>query len=209
MPAKIRFPEGLDSPCKFKVADAIKVSLAACLTPTTTLSRVNVHKSPQSIVLPITTRGVGFGLAYVYKLVSSNQFIEPPSIYSIYRASLAILEAKTENAIGYNCTLRQQEECYSIVKSAGIHRLTANFKTVLGPLKRLVNAVGPFEHSGLKYVPSAMRNIQLRDGIQPRPENILISNLREKVVALSDELTSTIRFLKQLLMIIFCSMQMR
>ena len=146
--------------------------------------RLNLHGSDWSCIpmlLSISTRGIGLNLCSFYasqlKYLSRRDL---PDIYAVYRAILAIVEQKLYNL---GIPPRFSEHVYIYNHRLGIYGCF----WIPVTLQRIIDAIGVIatENVGV-YFPVMSRDTEIDGKFVPRPENILLSNLRQTVVALAD-----------------------
>lgn len=110
---------------------------------------------------------------------SDDDPLELPNIYASYRALLALVESRFLNLAdrSYN----QHAYVFS-----PILRDYYNIMNIPIIFKRYLEAIDILQYKDIIYFPAMSRNIFTQDGqFIPRPENIVLSNLRETVVALN------------------------
>lgn len=146
------------------------------------------------MMMPVTSRNIG--LSTVSLLHTANQYrnnLVMPDVYQMYRVYLAAFEAKViklrkESGI----LLRQPESIYSHTTArANFVEDIARFNAFSLGIKMTIEAIGVVTDSNdVAYLPVVAEIKRDPDGhLLPRPENTMLSNLRETVVELADEET--------------------
>lgn len=152
----------------------------------------NVNKKPQ--MLPVTSRNIG--ISTVSLLHTANQYrenLQMPDMYAMFRVFLASFEAKIiklrkESGI----SLRNSEAIYShSTARANFMEDIARFSAYPLAVKMTIDAIGVVtDTNDVAYLPVVADIRRDAEGhLLPRPENLLLSNLRETVVELADEET--------------------
>lgn len=140
----------------------------------------------EPMLLSITTRGIGLNVCSVYAdaIRNSRNRNELPDIHAVYRAMLAIAETKL-----YKLGRPFRKNSEQIYNRRDNWRLLEHdyFYSIPVTLQRMIEAIGIIEikDEGV-YFPVMSKNTVIDGEFMPRPENILLSNLRETVVALAD-----------------------
>lgn len=134
-----------------------------------------------AIMLSITTRGIGFGICHLIHMSSYYDTIRIPNIYAMYRVFLGLLECKLE-AIKTDPPVvpRLTEHTQTLGVTNHMLDVAKLVPIVPEPIRKIVNAIGWVEREEKIYVPAIAANSS------PRPENIILSNLRAAVVFLAD-----------------------
>ncbi|KAJ8713833.1 hypothetical protein PYW08_007453 [Mythimna loreyi] len=146
---------------------------------------MNCSVRPMS--LSITTRGIGLNLcAFYYNTIRDYPKFGRtlPNIYAVYRAMLALVEVKLMKV---GVPLRDFELVYR--NSVYLWEEIIGWSSFLIPvtIQKLIDAIGIIENEDEgTYFPVMSKNTLIDGRFVPRPENILLSNLRETVVALAD-----------------------
>ncbi|CAH0404107.1 unnamed protein product [Chilo suppressalis] len=156
------------------------------------LARLSEQQTLKAITLSITTRGIGIGICHLsYIAISYHTNIQIPSIYAFYRVSLGLLEAKLENIKkDMSVVPRYTEHCYQYRVTSDMLRVAQSVAIVPEPIKRIIDAVGHLTYEDKMYTPAVAAEVyDRRRQYVPRPEAILLSNLRNTVVALADPAT--------------------
>jgi len=166
------------------------------------LSEMQVIAQKQEVVVPITTRGVGFLVneSYQEAVSACPKACGTCSDVAAYRVCLAqqqvqLVKSDREASLNDPYVERLQHvECNTISttileqasSTPQSFRLTADF----------VNSIGKFEHQGTSYRPIVMSpyigGVSERSGdsdLVPDPYAVTFKNLRATVVALADEQT--------------------
>lgn len=135
-----------------------------------------------SLILPITTRGIGINLCSFYadviKLIPTK--IELPEIYASYRALLGLVESRLLNINrGFGHT-------YSYSPHLRSHYRIMDIPIIF---KRLLEAIDVLEYRSvgrlsITYCPAMSKDTVIDGNFIPRPENLVLSNLRKTVKAL-------------------------
>lgn len=137
-----------------------------------------------SLTLSITTRGIGINLSAFYADVANLLYttnteeptVDLPVIYQSYRALLGLVEMRLSK-IGH---CRHYDHVYNYS--------SVNYDTDLFNIpiifKRYLEAIYILKHKEIRYSPAMSKNIFIHGKFIPRPENIILSNLRQTVVAL-------------------------
>lgn len=136
----------------------------------------------QDLTLPITTRGIGYNLCLYYSrsVYDIRSKCVLPNIHSVYRALLGIVEEKFSR--NFIFPVRNHKLTYPYSRSwSGDYCLY-----LPKPLHSIVDAIGVIKYNHVRYYPAMSINTVIDGKFVPRPENILLSNLRDTVVALSD-----------------------
>lgn len=156
------------------------------------LARLGETQQQRACTLSVTTRGVGLGICQtMYTAITINENILLPSVYSLYRIFLAVTEAKLESLKSdYPLTSRHSDLTFKYSISSKMQHLARTVTVAPTPLVKLINAIGIIKKDGAIYLPAVHDTVRSREEeVIPLPENILYSNLRETVLALSNERT--------------------
>nr|XP_018905293.1 PREDICTED: uncharacterized protein LOC109035912 [Bemisia tabaci] len=143
--------------------------------------------------LPISTRGVGFYVQYLYgkfgRLLQSIQIEASP--YQLYRLSLMQLEYRLCKVMGQQTEMINS---YDLLPSKTLdldYQITAkNLPFNLSPIANLIMSVGNFELNEKTYYPIIAPHVtDEKKRFIPEPTTVTFSNLRKVVEYLSDPLT--------------------
>lgn len=158
------------------------------------LSSLQVSVNPRTVIVPITTRGVGFIIrAIVARLtrLAIRQLEPVPLAAALYRITLLALEAKVgiakeqTPATHYGSGYTQFDVSYDYVRKLG--ELGANFS----PIANYIASLGSFTAFNTRYLPRVPNQLTDEAGIiQHHPSLVTFSSLRQTVVALSDQNTT-------------------
>lgn len=182
--------QGAQTQEKFKTT--VKKTLVTGLpTMEQLLLKIEENNAHVTVNMPITTRGIGLSLVYMYYTTATVKDLILPDIYAIYRVGLALVESKLQLARReYTLPQRTPELVYNYNQEAALSAVLREITVFPEPIKRIINALGVIRYEGVLYLPFLMRNSYTRtDQFIPRPENIVLSNLRQTVVALGDAAT--------------------
>ncbi|XP_061727971.1 uncharacterized protein LOC133533056 [Cydia pomonella] len=147
-------------------------------------SMMTLH-SPIPLTLSVTTRGIGMSICHLVYAASSYKAIPMPDIYALYRLCLGLLEVKLSQDM---YTPAHVTDTYRYLSNADLNHI-AQSVWVPKQIQCLINAVGKMQHEGITYVPAVAKDVTDDAGAVPRPENLLLSNLRRAVELLSGPAT--------------------
>ncbi|KAI5715022.1 hypothetical protein M8J77_009134 [Diaphorina citri] len=121
------------------------------------------NRTERTQILSLSTRGIGFGTMYVTTMARQyQQDIIVPSIYSMYRAFLALLEAKLQI-----CPILSRYPNFTLQYNLDAHMLhlacTTSF--VPHPISRIINAVGILKYKERSYAPAVASSPISRAGV--------------------------------------------
>lgn len=156
------------------------------------LAKLGETQQLKAMTLSITTRGIGFGITQtLFTAYSINENIILPSSLTLYRISLALLEAKLEALKeDYPLVARNSAITYPYDVSSRLNHLAKTITVAPTPLVKSINALGIIKRDGCVYIPAVRDDLVDRDdNFVPRPESVMYSNLRKVVVALADATT--------------------
>jgi hypothetical protein len=156
------------------------------------LARLQESQTLKAITLSITTRGIGFGLCHLVFLSSSyNNRITIPNIYAMYRSYLGVVEAKLQLIKrDYPLPARNSESTYDYQIDATVLSVAQTVTVAPEPIRRIINAIGIIKHEEKVYIPAVSTDrYDNRERFVPRPEALMLSNLRTVVVSLSNPQT--------------------
>ncbi|KAJ8688130.1 hypothetical protein QAD02_023925 [Eretmocerus hayati] len=172
------------------IAKALKENLGAGIGLENVQGRLQLAKADLAIALPITSRGIGMGLCQMLFSLQAATLGQVPDIYGLYRAGLALYEAKLQRSKRHAKGTLRLTNYYRDVDEVQLQSLASGVSSCIEPIRQVVNAVGHFEHRNCVYRPAMMANLTNALGARyPQPGNILLSNLRWTVEALSDPTT--------------------
>lgn len=137
------------------------------------------------LTLSVTTRGIGFHLSRFVFLCGYNR-TPKLNIYATYRAFLGLFEIKLKP--NWLCTRIKPSETYRSSFVRTNPNLTSPIViSVPEQIKRIINAVGNITIGQRTFVMAVAKERLHENGkLIPEPQNLLISNLRRTVEALSD-----------------------
>uniref|UniRef100_A0A0A9WNJ6 Unconventional myosin-Ie n=1 Tax=Lygus hesperus TaxID=30085 RepID=A0A0A9WNJ6_LYGHE len=140
-------------------------------------------KTSSTIVVPISTRGIGFHSQILFCRAFSVVDVDTPcSVFALYRVSLFQLHYRMTRVRDSKLLFYDDHFCSKPLRHGFceiVSKLDRNFAT----LARLISAVGNFELEGVEYTP---RFPVLTRTTFPDPVAVNATNLRDVVSALSD-----------------------
>lgn len=155
-----------------------------------TLAKLEQAQTLKSITLSITTRAIGFNLCHLVRLcVNYGERIAIPSIYELYRVYLGLIEVKVASVqLPMISTL--SESLLPPPTNVSFVQTARSAVSVPEPISLMINAIGAIKYNDACYVPAIAAKRYTRNGLFiPRPENVVLSTLRETVIALANPLT--------------------
>lgn len=138
------------------------------------------------LTLSVTTRGIGFHLGRFFLFNGEKFQLGEPNIYATYRAFLGLFEIKLKP--NWLCTRIKPSEAYRSSFVRTNPNLTSTIViSVPEPINRIISAVGNVTIGQTTFVMSmASERLDENGKLIPEPQNLLVSNLRRTVEALSD-----------------------
>lgn len=155
------------------------------------MDRLEAYNTSKAITLTITTRAIGMGTLHIFAcLYEFNNVPVRGSIYQLYRVSLAVLEAKIQ-FVQRGVSLIQNNEDDFKHNTFNEEWLQAAKAVVVLPdqISSIVNAIGKTTAYDATYVPKLARDNYHEGRFVPQSEQVVLSNLRNTVEALSREET--------------------
>lgn len=148
----------------------------------------------RACMLTVTSRGVGFSTALLNQVVENMgcASLEVPSIYAQYRVYLAVFEARiVDLRRNYPKLLHHTDFIY---KHRGItlefERLIRNrLDRLPSHMAAIVSSIDIINYGEEAYIPVVAEVRDAQGKVQPRPETVLICNLRNTVEELANEQT--------------------
>ncbi|XP_073949708.1 uncharacterized protein [Choristoneura fumiferana] len=140
--------------------------------------------------LTITTRGLGLAACDLCYVAASAGVAAP--VYAMYRVFLGVAEAKL-NACSKHLEgpMRALQHEYKVTPDMLDAPLSVPILPAL--IKHIIDAIDVITVGGTTYCPFAAAQQRYAAGeMDPRPENLLLSSLRETVVTLSSPETSAL-----------------
>lgn len=171
------------------IEDDLKKTLFVCGSDIdATLNLIEETETLKTITLTVTTRGIGFSVAYCLRMLTKFPGrVENPTCYSVYRVALLQFEAKvmrTQEALPLphsNSTLCRTD----LIDSSLARRARINVVT-LKPLADIINQIGILKFNDAIYVPAQSLDQYNSEGeFIPYAHNVTFSNLRKTVEALA------------------------
>lgn len=149
----------------------------------------NVNKKAQ--MLPVTSRNVGLStVSLAYAATHYRQNLAVPDIYAMYRVFLAAFESKIITLRKQSGLLiRNPEAIYPHTAArANFIEDIARFNAYPLAIKMIIDAIGVVtDSSDVAHLPVvAQVRRDENDNLIPRPENVMLSTLRETVEELAD-----------------------
>lgn len=133
-----------------------------------------------ALPLPISTRGVGFAVSYIYHTLADHLTLYV-TIHQLFRASLLQLQFRMfKSTESKDTQLVVPKNFFNVFLNISDPRFIRPPKNNFKIIASIINKVGPFLHGDAEYHPGVPAT-QI-----PDPFNVTIDNLRETVVALSD-----------------------
>lgn len=156
------------------------------------LEKLTSNYNKKAQMLPVTSRNVGIStVSLLYTSIHYRHNLVIPNIYSMYRVFLAAFEARIINLRKQSgIMLRNSEAIYPhLTARANFIEDISRFNAYPLAIKMIVDAIGIVtDANDVAYLPVVAQSRRDDEGhLLPRPENLLLSNLRETVVELSDE----------------------
>ncbi|XP_073962520.1 uncharacterized protein [Choristoneura fumiferana] len=138
--------------------------------------------------LTITTRGLGLAACDLCYVAASAGVAAP--VYAMYRVFLGVAEAKLNACLPYlEGPMRALQHEYKVTPDMLDAPLSVPILPAL--IKHIIDAIDVVTVGGTTYCPFvAAQERDAAGGLYPRPENLLLSSLRETVVTLSSPETS-------------------
>lgn len=169
--------------------DSIKSEIFAFVT-NEQLEKLTSNVTKKSQMLPISTRTVGLATTnLIYTATQHKETIALPNIYQMFRVFLAALELKI---------IKLRKESGVIYEHpnarAGFMEDAARFNIFPLHIKMLIDAIGVVtDTDDVAYLPVIAQVRRDDEGyLQPRPENLLLSTLKETVKELADPETALV-----------------
>ncbi|CAB3233229.1 unnamed protein product [Arctia plantaginis] len=160
------------------------------------LARLAEPQTLQPLMLPVTSRGIGMATVQLsFTARQYSQDIRVPDIYAQYRVYLGLLEAKILS-LKSNFTMipRYTDSVYQHEgMTPSIIKILRTCTVAPVTIKKIVDAVGVLTHDERVYLPVVAKTVDAHGDLIPRPENIMLSSLRETVEALSDAETPLVQ----------------
>jgi len=156
--------------------------------PIKNMQRVTV---PQSVILPISTRSVGFMIRFlISKFARQNMNVKFHALCSaLYRVTLLQIDIKLSQAMRKQYIINTGREWFLRVDIPDFANSVCLLGTNFGPLVNLVSSIGVIKAFGTQYIPGSVKNTVDKHVRSFDPTTVTYSNLREYVTALSS--TST------------------
>jgi hypothetical protein len=152
---------------------------------------IEANKTFKAITLLVTTRTIGFSAAQIYFQSSAQRNPVYCNIYAFYRVNLALFEAKLYNICKIcEAPIQHADEVYEVPTRPEFQQVTQTVNAYPDQIGRVLKAVGPVTEGGEYFVPALVAEHRTRNGaLIPQYEKVILSNLRETVVALADPAT--------------------
>ena len=149
---------------------------------------------PRSIILPISTRAIGFitrSLVSKFSRLGIRELKYHNFCCALYRISLLMLDIKVMKAMSNHTSMNVGSRLFrNIDINEDLIRVTAACtRTGFCPLINLLSAVGVFKHFGCEYIPRYANQTVLNQQQFWDPTMVTFCTLREYVQALSNEAT--------------------
>lgn len=158
-----------------------------CSNAEVALPSVGEVVAREAIPLPVTTRGVGTGAVHLAKTVSKLTPTVDVDVRSIYRAGLGLVEARLARQQGmFTRTNPLSHYSKDVDVANSLIHTVRHIPMVPEPFYRLVNCIGVVKHQGDTYLPFLAKDKIANGRYVPVSTNVVLSNLRRTVVALSD-----------------------
>lgn len=148
--------------------------------------RLGYNVVTKAIPLTVSSRGIGFGVQHLAFATSSQRKFEMTDVYALYRVFLGVFEAKIQTVSQFYCdiidasAMKASKLDYKFITAArSITRLPE-------PIHRIIGMIGPVMHSKIRYLPCLPKDIYIEGRFVPEPTTVVLTNLRDVVVALSD-----------------------
>nr|QYW05750.1 MAG: coat protein [Partitiviridae sp.] len=151
--------------------------------------RLKETANQRAQMLSVSTRGVGVNLlTSIFTTTAYKNDIPTPNLYSLYRVTMAVLEAKIQSLKqNYPIPPRFSDEVAYLNNSADFERVCRSVIFLPKPLTTIVNSVGIVKNRNSIYIPVFNRDYNdSSDRFVPTPEGVRFSNLRKVVETLSD-----------------------
>lgn len=152
-------------------------------------TRLKEIANQKAQILSVTTRGVGVNLlTSLFTSSAHRKDIPTPNLYSMYRVSMAVIEAKMQSMKqNYPIPPRFTEETAQLNNSADFERVCRSIIFLPRPVATLVNSIGIVKNTNTVYLPVFARDHYDSKGrFIPTPEGVRFSNLRKVVISLAD-----------------------
>jgi hypothetical protein len=155
------------------------------------LNQIEANKTTKAVTHLVTTRTLGFCAAQIYFQSSAQWNLVYCSIYAFYQVNLALFETRL-----YNIRKIQEEpiqfadEVYEVPTRPDFMQIAQTVNAYPDQVGRMIKAVGPITKGGEYFVPALATGHYTRNGrLIPQSEHVVLSNLRDTVVAVADQAT--------------------
>jgi hypothetical protein len=153
------------------------------------LNQIEANKTMKAVTLLVTTRSLGFCAAQIYFQASAQRNPVYCNIYAFYRVNLALSEARIHNIRKIQeAQIQRSNEVYEVPTRPDFLQVTQTVNAYPDQIGRILKAVGPISEGEEYFIPALAAGQRTRRRVMiPQSERIVLSNLRDTVVALSDQ----------------------
>ena len=146
-----------------------------------------------TIILPITTRGIGFVVRFLITNIIATKQNNPIDSHrlcsALYRIGLLSMDMKISQSTKYPMRHNGVQNFQNTTVTHEHAKALATLDVGFVPLNKIISAVGCFEAFGEQYLPR-YANLAVLDEVQTfDPTQVTFSHLREFVVALANTAT--------------------
>ncbi|CAH0392011.1 unnamed protein product [Bemisia tabaci] len=153
-------------------------------------SRLESYNTNRAVVIAITTRQMGFGVACIFTALAQmppNRVPVGGTLYEYYRVAIFTHHAKMHGLKkAFNLPIRDNLSFDTPFLSSDFQNVVRSYIILPDCLSRPINQIGVVKEVDVSYFPMYARDtLAGGERFVPRPENITATNLRQTVEALS------------------------
>lgn len=155
------------------------------------MDRMDAINILKAITITVTTRAIGFGVTNIFLTLSSlNNVPIRGNIYQVYRESLAVFEGKLQMIKrSPSLPIRESEDYVETRPNAELETTIRQVSCLPDQISSVVNALGIVKVYDHMYVKKIASVSTVHNQPVPQSENVTFTNLRQVVLALSNQAT--------------------